>query len=549
MIGRTTASRCVVLLLAAGLSFGLPTSAAAQPSDPSATSLSDQPPASLDVWNRTLAVFRVPVNDATPAQRAEAAKARIEAALDRMQPDQIRSAEVQIGTERGVLVVAGTETLFGIHELDLPQGTATTLEAASRQTVERLQAIVRDRSEQRRWPTLLRSVALSLLATLGFFALWLLVARAQHRAARWLGVTAARRIGRVRIGGVDPRPFVFKVLAWLTRVAAIAIILGAGYLWLTFVLNHFAYSRPWGERLGEFLISTITGMAAAFVRELPNLLTLLIIIIVTRAIAGAVGAWFHAVENGSMSVSWLDQHSARAARKLVVLGIWLFAITVAYPYVPGAETDAFKGVSVFVGLMVSLGSAGVIGQVMSGFFVIFNRALRPGEFVQIGDIQGVVKDLGLMAVRVTSHGQREVTIPNAVVIGSATTNLSRAQPGTVVLMTSVTIGYDAPWRQVQALLLLAAARTDGVVKEPRPQVVQSALSDFYVQYDLVAYGTSEVPRPVLMSRLHAQILDAFNEHGVQIMSPHFEGQPDGPVVVPESRWFAEPAQPANRASS
>jgi small-conductance mechanosensitive channel len=537
------------LLLAASLSFALPASAAAQPSDPSATSLVDIPPASLDVWNRTLAVFRVPVNDATPVQRAAAARARIEAVLDRLQPDQIRSAEVQIGSARGVLILGGTETLFGLHELDLPQGTATTLEAASLQAVNRLQAIVRDRSEQRRWPTLLRSIALSILGTLGFFALWVLVARAQHRTARWLGVTAARRIGRTTIGGVDPRPFVFKVLAWLTRVAAMVTIAAAGYLWLTFVLNHFAYSRPWGARLGEFLVGKITGIAAAFVQELPNLLTLLIIVFVTRAIAGAAGAWFRAVEDESLSVSWLDQHSARAARKLVVIGIWLFAITVAYPYVPGAETDAFKGVSVFVGLMVSLGSAGVIGQVMSGFFVIFNRALRPGEFVQIGETQGVVKELGLMAVRVIAHGQKEITIPNSVVIGSATTNLSRSQPGTVVLMTTATIGYDAPWRQVQALLLLAAARTDGVANEPRPEVVQSALSDFYVQYDLVAYGTSAVPRPVLMSRLHAHILDVFNEHGVQIMSPHFEGQPDKPVVVPRSRWFTEPARPPDRGSS
>lgn len=561
MIGRTTASRRGTLLLCVSLPFVLSMSMraqvpaapaagpSAQPPGSSAASLSDHAPANLEVWNRTLAVFRVPVNDATPQQRAAAAGARIEAALDQLIPDQIRLAEVQIASERGVIIVGGAETLFGLHEHDLPQDTATTLEDAGAQAMTRLQAILRDRIEQRRWPTLLRSIAVSVLATLGFGAFWLLVSRVRNGVADGLGTIAARRIGRTTIAGVDPRPVVFGILAWLTRVAGMVLVAVTGYLWLTFVLNRFAYSRPWGARLGEFLIGKATGIAAAFVHELPNLLTLGIIVFVTRLIAGAVSAWFRAVEYQTLSVSWLDPHSARAARKLAVIGIWLFAITVAYPYVPGAETDAFKGVSVFVGLMVSLGSAGIIGQIMSGFFVIFNRALRPGEFVQVGDIQGTVKDLGMTAVRISTHGQKEVTIPNSVVIGAATTNLSRAHPGTVVLTTSATIGYDAPWRQVRALLLLAAARTEGVLHEPQPDVIEKALSDFYVEYELVAYGTAAVPRPILMSRLHEQILDVFNEHGVQIMSPHFEGQPDKAVVVPRSRWFADPAGPPDGLSS
>ncbi len=552
MIGGTTAPWRATLLLSVSLSCVLSMSTHAQvpaapgagPStQPSAASLSDHAPATLEVWNRTLAVFRVQLNDATPEQRAAAASARIDAALDRLIPDQIRVAEVQLASERGVLIIAGAETLFGLHERDLPQDGATTLDSAGAQAVDRLRAILHDRAEQRRWPTLLRSVASSVLATLAFVVSCLLVLRVQDRVARLLGKIAARRIGRTTIAGVDPRPFIFGALAWLTRAAAWVVVAVAGYLWLTFVLNHFAYSRPWGATLGEFLISRVTGVAAAFVEALPNLITLAIIVLVTRAATGAVSAWFRAVEHQALSISWLDQHSARAARKLVVIGVWLFAITVAYPYVPGAETDAFKGVSVFVGLMVSLGSAGTVGQVMGGFFLVFNRVLRPGEFVQVGNVQGVVKDLGLTAVRVTTADRKEVTIPNSVVVSTATVNLSRAHPGTVVLTTSVTIGYDTPWRQVRALLLLAAARTEGVLHEPRPDVIERALSDFYVEYELVAYGSDGDVRAVLMSRLHQQIIDAFNEHGVQIMSPHFEGQPDQSVVVPRSKWFSEPAGP------
>jgi small-conductance mechanosensitive channel len=334
---------------------------------------------------------------------------------------------------------------------------------------------------------------------------------------------------------------VFSALGWLIRLAGFAVRMAAAYIWLTFVLSRFAYSRPWGQTLGGFLIDTLTRMAAAVVDHLPNLITLAVILIITRVVAAAAGAWFRAIERGDLPLSWLDPLAAKAARRLAVLAIWVFAITVAYPYVPGANTEAFKGVSVFVGLMVSLGSVGIVGQILGGLFVTFNRALRPGDVVKVGNVQGVVKELGLVSVTLTTRAQEEVTIPNSVVVADAIRNFSRAPAGGVVLSTSVTIGYDAPWRQVRAMLLLAAARTDGVLREPAPVVFETALSDFYVEYELVAYGAVSVPRPVVMSRLHEQILDAFNEQGVQIMSPHFEGQPDKPAIVERSKWFAAPA--------
>jgi small-conductance mechanosensitive channel len=157
----------------------------------------------------------------------------------------------------------------------------------------------------------------------------------------------------------------------------------------------------------------------------------------------------------------------------------------------------------------------------------------------------VVKDLGMTAIRVSTRDRKEVTIPNAVAVSTSITNLSRAHTSAVVVATSVTIGYGTPWRQVRALLLMAASRAEGVLQSPRPEVFETALSSFFVEYELVAYASSSVPRDVVMSRLHEQILDVFNEHGVQIMTPHFEGQPEQAVVVPRSDWFARPAAAAD----
>ncbi len=513
----------------------------AVPAPPTQTVLSEQVPATLMVWNRPLAVFRAPFGSQDPKQRADAASARIEAALDRLTPDQVRYAMAQLGDDRGAMILGGAEALFGILEGDLPQDTASSLEAAGAQAVSRLQTLLRERAEQRRWPVLLRSGAEALLATIAFVVTWL----ASWRALQWLLArlrpVATRRIKAAAIAGIDPRPFVFWALGWLIRLIGFAVRVAAAYIWLTFVLSRFAYSRPWGQTLGGFLIDTLTRMAAAVVDHLPNLITLAVILLITRVVAATASAWFHAVERGDLPLSWLDPLAAKAARRLAVLGIWAFAITVAYPYVPGANTEAFKGVSVFVGLMVSLGSVGIVGQILGGLFVTFNRALRPGDVVKVGNVQGIVKELGLVSVTLTTRAQEEVTIPNSVVVADAIRNFSRAPAGAVVLSTSVTIGYDAPWRQVRAMLLLAAARTDGVLQKPAPVVFETALSDFYVEYELVAYGAVSVPRPVVMSRLHEQILDAFNEQGVQIMSPHFEGQPDKPAIVERSKWFAAPA--------
>jgi len=194
-------------------------------------------------------------------------------------------------------------------------------------------------------------------------------------------------------------------------------------------------------------------------------------------------------------------------------------------------------------LVVSLGSAGVVGQMMGGLFVTFNRALRPGDVVRVGNVTGIVKELGIVSVTVVTRAHEEVTIPNAVVVADAITNFSRLSAGSIAVSTSVTIGYGTPWRQVRAMLLVAAARTDGILREPAPAVFETELSDFSVTYHLVAQGSTAVIRPVLLSRLHEQILDVFNEHGVQIMAPHFEAQPEKLAIVERSQWFANPATP------
>jgi small-conductance mechanosensitive channel len=175
--------------------------------------------------------------------------------------------------------------------------------------------------------------------------------------------------------------------------------------------------------------------------------------------------------------------------------------------------------------------------------VVYSRACKPGEYVRVGDIEGVVSQVGVLSTKLVTRKKEEITVPNAVLTGSSMTNYSRlaGEQGAIV-GTTVTIGYDAPWRQVHAMLLMAAEQTTGIRKEPKPFVLQRSLSDFYVEYELRFHLQRPEERIFVLSELHGHIQDAFNEFGVQIMSPHFEGQPEGRVIVPRAQWHATPAK-------
>ena len=322
------------------------------------------------------------------------------------------------------------------------------------------------------------------------------------------------------------------------------------YATLTFVFRQFPYTRPWGESLRGFLVTTVENLGLGMLQAVPGLFTVVLIFLITRFAVRLLGLWFDGVEAGRLTARSIYPETAQPTRRLVTALLWLFAAVVSYPYLPGSQTDAFKGISVFLGLMVSLGSSGLVNQIMSGFTLTYSRALRVGDFVRVGDIEGTVTQLGVLSTKVRSLLNEDVTIPNAVVVSQTTTDFSRyADAPGVFTPTSVTIGYDTPWRQVHAMLLEAARRTTGFRQEPKPMVLQAALEDFYVKYTLLACLEQQAQRPFVLAALHAHIQDVFNEYGVQIMSPNYVLDPAAPKVVPKTDWFAAPAGPGTDAAN
>jgi small-conductance mechanosensitive channel len=194
-------------------------------------------------------------------------------------------------------------------------------------------------------------------------------------------------------------------------------------------------------------------------------------------------------------------------------------------------------------LLFSLGSSSAVANVVAGTILTYMRAFKVGDVVLIGDARGAVVETTLLITRIRTAKNVEIAIPNSSILNSQVTNFSnQAKSGLLILPTAVSIGYDTPWRQVHAMLKMAADKTPGILKNPEPFILQLMLDDFYVKYELNVYVDTAMGMLNVYSELHKNIQDAFNEYGVQIMSPHYESATAEPVFVPKARWYSAPAK-------
>jgi small-conductance mechanosensitive channel len=290
---------------------------------------------------------------------------------------------------------------------------------------------------------------------------------------------------------------------WLLNSLMWAVELVLIYLWLTYCLKRFPYTRPWGEALGSYLLTTFKGLLRGAVGALPGLLVVVIILFVTRLLVRWVQAFFNAVEAGRVSMDGIYPDTAPATRTISVILIWLFALIVAYPYIPGSNTQAFKAVGVFLGLVISLSSSGLLAQAMSGLVLVYSRALKPGEYVTIKDVEGVVDSVGMFSTKIRTIKHEEVTIPNSVILATNTLNYSRltADSGSLAY-TRVTVRYTVPWRQVHAMLQYnSTVWTAGLLQLYLAEVHQEKVSLRSISYALERLGLNwKHPRHTLSLR-------------------------------------------------
>ncbi len=497
---------------------------AVEPAPPGAPEVVE--PQAVVLWNRTIVELRQGIHGLSVEERAARIQRRIAQLGEEIIRQPVVSRPSTIDGIPGHAIFVGPEQVMTLTHADVP--AALDPQVAAQEVVHRLREALDARLEQHRPEVLAWGIAWSLAASLLLgLVLWLEL-RA-HRSLR-------RRIEALQptlphLAGIDPAPAVRRLLLIVLVIAAWSLSGGILYAWLTTVLSQFPYSQPLAVLLGHQVLGFGGLLLRAVASALPGLGMIVVIVFLTRLVAKALDSFFTSVEQGLLHIAWLDPDTAKATRRVAAIVLWLFSITVAYPYIPGSSSDAFKGVSVFAGLLLSFGSAGVVNQMMSGLVVVYARMMKPGDMVQVGEVAGQVTELGFLSTKVRTPVGHEVTLPNAILTGTAVSNFSRYDRSRgPMVSTTITIGYDTPWRQVHTLLTQAAAQTPGVVVESTPEILQTALTDFSVAYQLRCHITDVEQRFVILSDLHRRILDAFHDAGVQIMSPHFVTQPEKPVL-------------------
>ena len=432
---------------------------------------------------------------------------------------------------------AGERPLMAVTEADAVLEGVARRELAIAHAVRVRQAMV-DYRAARSAAALRRSATVTGYAT----AALCIVFAALFWFWRWFDGVIRRRV-QARIHSVGIQSFevvraerIRSALQGMLRTARAVVFLAGLLVYTGFVLAQWPWTREFSIGAASFALAPLRTIAAGIAANVPSLVFLAVLFVLVRVVLRLTRLFFEAVERGTVTLGGFDAEWSQPTYKIVRIAIVAFALIVAYPYIPGSESAAFKGVSVFIGIVFSLGSSSAIANIIAGYMMTYRRAFKVGDRVRIGDAVGDVIQMRLQVTHLRSYKNEEIVIPNAQILNGEVLNYSSlAREHGLILHTEVGIGYEVSWRQVEALLLAAARRTPGLGTVPAPFVQVKKLGDFAVTYELNVPCGEVRTMNALYSALHRNVLDVFNEHGVQIMTPAYEGDPAEPKIVREQQ--------------
>ncbi len=376
---------------------------------------------------------------------------------------------------------------------------------------------------------LIIGVAKTVLAFLILAALIILVNRGVRRLNQT--ISATRKIHSVKVESVEffTADRLKGMVIQAVKVARFLIILFLLYAYLHLGLSFFPATQQFALKFYHNLLNAFSIIGDALWDQTPSLAFLAVLYGIARYTLKSLRFFFDQVSAGKVTVAGLDAEVALTTYRIFKILIIIFFLVVAYPYIPGSDSPAFKGISIFLGVLFSLGSSSAIANLIAGVFLTYQRSFRVGDVIKVGETTGVVTERRLNVTRINTWKNEIVTISNSTILNGCVNNFSQqVRNGSgLIIHTTVTIGYDASWATVHALLIAAAKATTHVLPTPPPFVLQTALNDFFVTYEINAYTDAPQYLPRIYSELHQNIQDKFNEGGVEIMSPHYTNLRDG----------------------
>lgn len=490
-------------------------------------SAASQNGAALVVGGKRLITFYDTVDGYTPDQRAErAAEVLREVATQTgFKTESIRAADGPFGTD----ILAGDRKVATITDADAKYVHGNPRMLANDFILKTKYAMM-ERKEQLTASALAVGLGICIGGFLALLIAVALICRITIFLCEKLQEIISRRETGIKIQDAELLSISSMIdmavaLVKFMQFAAIVLLFGA---YVVLSLRLFPQTLPLSDAFIESVKIPIVMMGESILQYIPHLFVLAIIGALTYCGILLARFVFNALKDGSIRLADFDPDWAEPSYRLTKVLLLFFGLVCALPYLPGWDTPAFKQLGLLVGVLISFGSSSAIANMVAGVVLTYTNAFRLGDRIQVGEHTGDVVDKTLFVTKIKTPKGETVAIPNGSIISGTVTNYSlEAKSGRLILYSCVTIGYDTPWRKVEEALLDAAGRTENVLKDPAPFVLQKSLDDFYVSYELNVYTDKAHLIPSTYSKLHANIQDAFFSRSMEIMSPHITSLRDG----------------------
>lgn len=446
-----------------------------------------------------------------------------------------------VTTEQTVDVEYGDQILISVSENDA-LWNSTSKEALAQLYKSKITEVVKKYESETSLTSLSKEIGLALLVII---ILYFCISYVK-KASLWIEDKIKDQVNK-RINGIKIKNYTLfdaqqqvnvlvsinKVLKWIVNLLII-------YIALTVLFRIFPWTKNFSETLFGYILNPVKKIAVGLWEYLPNLITIVVIVIIFRYVIKGLRFLKDEIEVGHLELNGFYKDWANPTYQIIKVLVFAFMVIVIFPYLPGSDSHIFQGVSVFLGFLFTFGSAGSLSNVVAGLILTYMRLFKIGDRVKIGDVVGDVIEKSMLVTRIRTVKNEIISIPNSTVMNSHTVNYSSDAPEKgLVIHTTLTIGYDVAWQDVYQAFIDAALRTNLILKEPKPFVLQTSLDDFYVSYQINAYTRNPNKQALIYSDLHQNIQDVCNERGIEILSPHYRAERDGNRLAVPTDYIPE----------
>ncbi|MDB9434740.1 mechanosensitive ion channel family protein [Microcystis aeruginosa] len=460
----------------------------------------------------------------------------------------------QIPDDNSLYLSVDQEVILTVTKQDA-KAYRSTPEVLAQQALQKIQVAIAQYRQDRKPEQLLKNIIYTVIASFAFLIISFAVIKISGKLFPFIrrlieSLTPGIQIGNVEIISSSKISFFWLRFLRIIRLFFLFLLL---FNYATFVLRLFPWTRVFGESILGYFYQSLELVLSSIAQYLPNAFIIAIIIFITYYLIGLIKPFFTAIERGNLVIPGFYTDWAKPTYNILLVIIIAIAAIVAFPYLPGFDSPAFRGVSVFLGLLLSLGSTSAIANVIGGIILIYTRAFRIGDHIQVGEVIGDLIEKNFLVIRICTPTNKIITIPNSSLLSSNVINFSissRELNRNLIIQTTITLGYDLPWRKAHTTLIEAALETVHILKEPAPFVLQTSLDNFYISYQLNAYTNQPNLMVIIYSELHQNIQDKCNEAGIEILSPSYTSLRDGnTTTIPENYLPSDYVAPPFRVQS